>query len=189
MSFRPSKLTMNVIRDHWRVVSTTHDTETPEVTLMLGYLDNRSTSQLIRDLEINKPAVMRLASTCDVLPSRWGEDLRQWAHESRSFQQHDWLNCWKVYWPGFDAWAIGTILLMILEMQMGIPSFTRTRDWTSKGETIKKVLRGLCRAHPGYRMDAAEALNLYSNGKNALIAAGSAGGDWIEQKHLSRPLV
>jgi hypothetical protein len=107
--------------------------------------------------------------------------------ESKSFQHRNWLECWKLYWPGFDAWAIGTILLQILEIQISIPGFKESVTWKRKGELVKSVLKGLCRGHPAYRIDAAEALNLLTDGKHPLISAGSPGNKWVLGKQARRP--
>ena len=187
-TFQASKLTIKDLSNRWRVLGVDHDTETPEVTLMLAAHSNISIESIIRGLEKEKPAVQNLASFCDVNPVHWGGELYQWSLDSHSFQQHDWLSCWKVYWPGFDAWSIGAMLLGVLEIQMAIPEFVKSKVWTEKSELIKKVLRGLCRAHPAFRLDAVEALNLLTDGKHPLISSGSAGSEWISEKQKTRPM-
>lgn len=187
-TFKASKLTVNDLSNRWRVIGVDHDTETPEVTLMLAAHSNIPVERIIRGLEKEKPAVQNLQAFCDVNPVHWGGELYQWSLDSHSFQQHDWLSCWKVYWPGFDAWSIGAMLLGVLEIQMAIPAFTKSKAWTEKGELMKKVLRGLCRAHPAFRLDAAEALSLLTDGRHPLISSGSAGSEWISEKQKTRPM-
>jgi thiamine kinase-like enzyme len=187
-TFQASKLTMSDLSNRWRVLGVDHDTETPEVTLMLAAHSNIPIERIIRGLEQEKPAVQNLAAFCDVNPVHWGGELYQWSLDSNSFQQHDWLSCWKVYWPGFDAWSIGAMLLSVLEIQMAIPAFVKSKAWTEKQEIIKKVLRGICRAHPAFRLDAVEALSLLTDGKHPLISSGSAGSEWIAEKQKTRPM-
>ncbi len=187
-TFEASKLTINDVSNRWRVLGVDHDTETPEVTLMLAAHSKIPVERIIKGLQEEKPAVQHLQAFCDVNPVQWGGELYQWSLDSHSFQQHDWLSCWKVYWPGFDAWSIGAMLLGVLEIQMAIPAFVKSKSWTEKGELIKKVLKGLCRAHPAFRLDAVEALNLLTDGKHPLISSGSAGSDWISEKQKTRPM-
>jgi len=186
-TFQPSNLTIDDLKNRWRIYTFDHDTETPEVTLMLGTHSNAPLHELIRGLEKEKPAVLRLAALCDVNPVNWSGDLFQWTKNSRSFQQHDWLSCWKFYWPGFDAWSIGAVLLQVLEIQMSIPSFVESTGWKMRSSKIKSVLRGLTHANPIYRLDAAEALHLLTDGSHPLISSGSAGSEWIEEKKRMRP--
>jgi hypothetical protein len=181
-TFQPNKLVIDDLRARWRVYAFDHDTETPEVTLMLGTHANIPLHQLIRGMEREKPAVQRLAALCDVNPTHWSNDLLQWTKNSKTFQQHDWLHCWKVYWPGFDAWSIGAVLLQVLEIQMSIPSFVESTEWKSKGSKIKTILKGLTRANPIYRIDAAEALSSLTDGSHPLISSGSSGSAWVSEK-------
>jgi hypothetical protein len=187
-TFQPSKLTISDLPNRWRVISLDHDTETPEVTLMLAVHKNISSERVIKGLEEQKPAVQRLAAFCDVDRTEWGNELNRWSLESNSFQQRNWLSCWKLYWPGFDAWSIGAMLLSILEIQVAIPAFVNSNEWKMNGERIKQVLKGLCRAHPGFRLDAAEALSLLTDGKHPLISSGSAGSVWVSEKQKIRPM-
>jgi hypothetical protein len=187
-SFQASKLTINRISDRWRMIGVEYDTETPEVTLMLGVHKNLPVEKVIQGMEKQKPAVKNLEAFCDVNPVHWSGELYQWALDSQSFQHHDWLSCWKVYWPGFDAWSIGAVLLEILEIEMASPAFVKSKSWIEKGSLVKNVLKGLCRAHPAFRIDAAEALSLLTDGKHPLISSGSAGSEWIAEKQKTRPM-
>jgi hypothetical protein len=188
-TFQASKLTMKDLVNRWRLLAVDHDTETPEVTLMLGTHKDIPVNYLIRGLSNEKPAVQRLQVLCEVDVEEWSSELNQWAQDSQSFQQHDWLNCWKLYWPGFDAWSIGAVLLNVLEIQMSLPAFIESKAWKEKGPLVKKILRGLCRSHPAYRIDAAEALNLFTEGKHPLISSGSAGSEWIHEKQQHRSAI
>lgn len=183
-AFRPSKLTIDDLHMRWRVIAVDHDTETPDVTLMLGVQHGLDPSSLAHQIQLSKPAVQRLTTLCNVSPAKWAAELVQWSQDSQSFQQHDWLSCWKLYWPGFDAWSIGALLLQVLEIQMSIPSFTQTAQWKERGPAIKDLMRGLCRGHPAYRLDAAEALKMWTS--HPLIADGSPGSDWVSQKRQQR---
>ena len=78
-TFQASKLTINDLSNRWRVLGVDHDTETPEVTLMLAAHSNISIESIIRGLEKDKPAVQNLASFCDVNPVHWGGELYQWS--------------------------------------------------------------------------------------------------------------
>ncbi len=187
-AFRPSELKLSDLKSRWRMIAVDHDTETPEVTLMLGAFKNISPSSLINGLKKSKPAVQILAAICDVIPGEWGAQVAEWANDSHSFQQRDWVSCWKLYWPGFDAWAIGAVLLQVLEIQMAIPEFSNSDVWNTRGESVKSVLRGLCNGHPAFRLDAAEALSLFTNASHPLVSAGSAGSVWVSGKSARRPL-
>ena len=185
-TFRPSKLTRHDIHGRWRTIDVEHDTETPEVILMVGVQHGLDIHSLSREVRLSKPAVQRLISICDTNSIEWTNDLVQWANESQSFQQRNWLQCWKLYWPGFDAWSIGAMLLQVLEIQLSKSSFAQGAIWKTRGGDIKHVMRGLCRGNPVKRLDAAEALSFWTNGAHPLIADGSPGSGWVEAKQKQR---
>jgi serine/threonine protein kinase len=185
-TFQPSQIEIGHLIARWRVMAVDHDTESPEVTLMQAITSGIPVDTVIRGLQQEKPAVLRLASFCDVDPREWAEDLAKWTSNSKSFQQNDWLTCWKLYWPGFDAWSIGAVLLQVLEIQLSIPAFAESKKWNEKGNLIKSVLKGLTRANPVNRMDAAEALSALTNGAHPLISYGSAGSEWVLEKKRLR---
>jgi len=186
-AFRPSTLKITDLNLRWRVVAFDHDTETPEVTLMLAAHQRTPVSEAANMLQKEKPALQRLVSLCGVSSENWKSDLVRWSQESQSFQKRDWTSCWKVYWPGFDAWSIGAMLLNVFETQMALPYFVNSEAFKLKGKLLKDTLVGLCRSHPAYRLDAAEALNHFTAGKHPLIVAGSSGSEWIQKKALLRP--
>ena len=201
-SFQPSNTSLETLNLRWREVDIEYDTETPEVTLMLILHSSGNIEHIMKQLKENKPAVRLLQSICGVSPDTWVNELDQWTKVSQSFQQHDWLNCWKTYWPGFDAWGIGAMLLGILDIQLRFPEFKESVKWKTDGPLVKLILTNLCRAHPALRIDAAEALSALTKGKHPLIAfkpfaraldAGSDnsavsmnGYEWIQQKQAVR---
>lgn len=185
-AFRPSKFTEADLKLRWREFGSEFDTESPEVTLMHATIKNIPLSSICTFMQ-NSLTLQKLAIVCDILPSDWVKNVYQWSQESHSFQEEDWVSCWKLYWPGFDAWAFGVLLVDILEIQLSKPYFIESNKWKSQGHIIKKIICGLCSGHPAYRLDAAEALSILTNGSNPLISAGSVGERWIQEKKAKRP--
>ena len=201
-SFRPEQMTLETLNLRWREIDYEYDTETPEVTLMLTSHQSGDLYKAMKGLQEKKPAVQLLQDICGISPEKWVRELNMWTKSSYSFQQHNWLDCWKTYWPGFDAWGIGAMLLNILEVQLQFAAFRNSEQWATKGPLIKTILVNLCRGHPAYRIDAAEALNALTNGKHPLIAfrpfapvsdavsdssaAPVNGYEWIQQKKAVR---
>jgi hypothetical protein len=171
------------------------------MTLMHAAQQKIPVDEAIRQLKLQLPALLNLTSICQVSPNKWSSQLKGWASMSQSFQQHDWYSCWKTYWPGFDAWSIGALLLNVLEVQMRFTSFNTSNEWIQKGPLIKTILKGMCHPHPAYRYDAVEALNFLSKGTHPLITSahvfvGSestdeplSGYDWIQEKKARRQLL
>ena len=189
-SFQPSKLTLDDLPSRWRQLGLDYDTESPEISLILAAHLKYNPNDIIYKLGKVNPVVHRLMVLCNVDVDSWKAGLSQWANESNSFKNHDWLTCWKVYWPGFDAWAIGAVILQVLEIQSSLPAFLETNTWKEKGSKIKSIIVGLCKPHPAQRLDCAEALSLLTNGAHPLISSESddqRGAFWVSEKLKSRP--
>jgi len=188
-SFQPSKIKLGDLPSRWRQLGLDYDTECPEVSLMLGTHSRYPLNYLINTLGKINPVVHRLSIHCNMDIDSWKSELLRWTQESNSFQNHDWLSCWKVYWPGFDAWAIGAVLLQVLEIQSSLPIFLESSSWKEKGSKIKSILLSLCKAHPAQRIDCAEALSLLTDGAHPLISSESAdrrGAEWVSEKKKNR---
>ena len=146
---------------------------------MLGIQHGLEASSMAHEIQLSKPAVQRLVALCNVNPNKWAAELIQWSRDSQSFQQHNWLSCWKLYWPGFDAWSMGAMLLQILEIEVSIPGF-------KLNPKIIPILVGLCKANPAERMDALEALSALTDGSHAFVRDGSDGAAWVLEKQRLR---
>ena len=80
-------------------------------------------------------------------------ELEMFIKNSYSFRESNWLSFYKIYWSKRDAWAIGCILVKMLN------SLLMTTD--SSDIVINDLLecaQGLCCMDPGKRLDATEAL-------------------------------
>lgn len=200
-TFQPSKLHSSDIYFRWRELAYNYDTEPPEITLMHAAQQNIPVDEATKQLKLQLPALHNLTAICQVSPDKWINQLKGWSSMSQSFQHHDWYSCWKTYWPGFDAWSIGALLLNVVEIQLRFASFNTSHEWIQKGPLIKIILKGMCHPHPAYRYDAVEALNFLSKGTHPLIISenvfvGSestdeplSGHDWIQEKNVHRQLL
>jgi serine/threonine protein kinase len=189
-SFRGSKLKKEHLKNIWRKYSYDHDVETPEITLVLSANKGVPVEHSINELERQKPAVQRLATLCGVSPSKWGQDLKAWSDSSIHLNKHEWYEIFKIYWPGFDSWSLGAVVLILLEIQLSFQSFITSSEWTERGELVKEVLRGMCNANPIQRLDAAEALHLFTKGSHPLFTSASSSSSaaslWISEKKKNR---
>jgi hypothetical protein len=200
-TFQPSKMVSSDLYLRWRELAYDYDTEPPEVTLMHASQQNISEDEAINKLRLNLPALHNLTVICQVYPIKWTSQLKHWCRMSRSFQNKDWYTCWKAYWPGFDAWSIGALLLSVLDTQLRFKTFQMSENWIQKGALIKVILKGLCHPHPAYRYDAVEALSFLTKGAHPLISsagvfvgsestdAALSGHEWIEEKKARRRLI
>ena len=206
-TFRPSQMVGSDIYLRWRELAYDYDTEPPEVTLMHAAQQGISVDEALAHLKQELPALHNLITICGVSANKWVSQLNTWSKSSQSFQQHDWFSCWKTYWPGFDAWSIGALLLQVLEVQVRFKSFQTSQRWIEQGPRIKSILKGMCHPHPAYRLDAVEALSALTNERHPLVLASPinpayvadaesensdeplSGHEWIQEKKARRQLI
>lgn len=106
--------------------------------------------QIFKDME--RYLGMSKESSRDSLVEFW---------RTSEFAQHkNYISLWKTYWPGFDAWSIGVLLLEVLSMIILLPDFQQG-PYKTKKTAILATLRGLLEPNPRERLDCIEALALF----------------------------
>ena len=103
------------------------------------------------------------------------QELREFTYDSMSIKRKDWLKFYQTYWPNFDAWAVGRILLEIYYAITTNPGYKPSE----KDAIYARVLRGLCSASPKKRLNAAQALAIWDPESTVLAAQGVA--VWLKQ--------
>jgi serine/threonine protein kinase len=110
-------------------------------------------------------------------------ELREFWTHSRAVEAKDWVAMWKLYWPTFDSWAVGSCLLLTLLPLLYKREFTESPMWKRYGATVKSILRGLLQANPRKRLDCVEALKLYDPDNAWFELHGTS---WIEERERQR---
>jgi len=103
------------------------------------------------------------------------QELRDFTFDSVSIKNKNWLKFYQTYWPKFDAWSVGRILL---EMYYAITTNPGYKP-SEKDVVYARVLRGLCAASPKKRLNAAQALAIWDPTSPVLTAEGVA--VWLKQ--------
>ncbi len=85
------------------------------------------------------------------------DSLMEFWRTSQYAKHRNFVNLWRTYWPGFDAWSIGVLILEILSMIILLPEFTQG-PYKAKKVAILSALRGLLNPNPKERLDCIEAL-------------------------------
>ena len=104
---------------------------------------------------------------------------------SQTVLQENWTEFYRLYWTGFDSWAIGCLLLTILKYQLTWNEFLQG-EWQSKQSMVILALKGLLHPNPRYRLDCVEALFLFDP-NNAWIR--QFGKPWLAKRKELREKV
>jgi serine/threonine protein kinase len=130
----------------------------PEVNVRQGLKQGMSLQEAVfktikeKEIFYKKQTILGIPNTTD------RHELYTFSMDTYSISN---LEFYKTYWNKFDVWAVGVIFLKLLYKCFLHPGFI-TRVWTEKGNSIKKVLKGLLEADPRKRMSADEALTYFS---------------------------
>jgi hypothetical protein len=116
-------------------------------------LDDRLFREILEKKRVSKMAERLLGVSME----RSIEELGAFVRDSISIKERNWLKFYQTYWPKFDAWSVGRILL---EMYYAITS-GRGYQPSAKDATYARALRGLCAPNPKKRLNAAQALVIW----------------------------
>lgn len=110
------------------------------------------------------------------------EALLQFWKTSSSASKGDYVQVWKTYWPGFDAWSIGVLLFELYQIYHYDNAFV-DGVYKKKKDFMLNALRGLLNPNPKLRLDCMEALAVL-NPNNTWIER--FGKKWLEARKKQR---
>lgn len=195
LAFTASSINQNFFQSRWKRLrfgfesDSAHpqviNSEAPEITVM----------NATRNSEYDIPTAIKLT----VMGKQIFKDMERYLGMSREssrdslvefwktsdFAQHkNYVSLWKTYWPGFDAWSIGVLILEVLSYILLLPEFLEG-PFKTKKTAILASLRGLVEPNPRERLDCIEALALFDPG-NPWIAR--FGKKWLTIRKQQRKI-
>lgn len=156
--------------------------EPPEVSIMNGIRHQVSASNAILYTVAGKPIFTDIERYLGISKRKSQGELQRFWETSEAAKQGDWTKMYQLYWPGFDAWSIGAILLIVLKTQLTWPQFTEGA-WKQKKTSVLQALRGLLHASPRDRLDCMEALVVFDPGN---LWIEKFGQDWLAKREKQR---
>lgn len=186
-AFSTDSITKKTLEDRWKRIQPDRPvgaTEPPEVMVITymkkGFTAPQAFGQMLR----HKAPIAKVESILGLSRQAQGRDFVEFWRQSGIVRSNDWVSLFKVYWPGFDAWAIGAVLLNLLEYAQMTTVIASTEEFKETRPKMKEVLRGMLRLNPKRRLDCVEALNLW-NSENELILS-ERGQQWLETRERQR---
>lgn len=160
-----------------------HNSEPPELTVMNAVLNGGFSVREAIDLTLYGKRIFRSMETILSYPTSIShQQLTTFWEESEFAKKKDEVAFWKTYWPGYDAWSIGCILLEVLQKLIVWPSFT-SGEYAKRRTILGTCLRGLLNPNPKKRLDCAEVLSLYDPTNPILERYGQ---HWLQTRKQQR---
>lgn len=187
MAFNADKITMETLDNRWKRIypdQSISEMEPPEVTMATYIRKGFSSVEAYGQIMRYKEPLRKMETMLGASRQTQGREFAEFWRDSGSFKRGDWVQMFKFYWPAFDAWNIGTVLLHLLEycyMRKDIAESGKFREAESR---FKEVLRGLLRLSPKRRLDCVEALNVWN--PNSKILQSERAQEWLETRAKQR---
>ncbi len=141
-----------------------HNSEPPEITIMNAIRKETYTVNQAIDLTVLGKFIFHdMDKYLGVSQESSRKDLQEFWKSSASARKKEFVKLWKIYWPGFDAWAIGCILMETLKSLLLLPDFVKG-PFAERKTAVLATLRGLLHPNPRERLDCIEALSIYDPG-------------------------
>ena len=182
MAFSGKEIDYEIIDNRWKIYDPKYDSEPPEITVATGLRNNIPFGKTSEDAIIQKPVYRNYELLFGIEREDLVEKLQAFCQKSKSFKKRDWLAIYKTYWPGFDSFALGAVLLNVLKTQLTWPEFVNSKSWKLKEQVVLDILKHMLDPSPFSRYDCVEALSLYDP-QNAVLKNSEA---WLAARSKMR---
>jgi serine/threonine protein kinase len=185
-SFSSYNITQDTLDERWKVYKPSYPTEAPEVTVITGVRKWFSKfDTVVKQVVKEKPALKTAETILGLSRFKQLKDFVTFWQTSIDCKKKDWLGFFRLYWPAFDAWAIGVIVNYIYLKGQSIKNVTS--DWRRLSGEIKELLKGLLRMDPRARLDCVEALHVFN--PSSPVVSSASGKAWLQQRQAVRQLI
>uniref|UniRef100_A0A6C0D6L2 Protein kinase domain-containing protein n=1 Tax=viral metagenome TaxID=1070528 RepID=A0A6C0D6L2_9ZZZZ len=162
-SFSVADISLESIANRWKVLSPEFSIEPIEVTFLtaLDEFNKYSFEEVIKEVMPKKTILYDIEKLLGLGVRDQILNLAKALRTSNAFIQKDLVKFWKLYYPGYDSWSIGVILLEYLKRHMFSYEFIESSEWKLKRVLVVDVLRRMLTANPKERIDCMEALSMF----------------------------
>jgi len=159
------------------------NSEAPELTIMNAIRRREySLPDAVKQTVLGKPVFKDIQTYLGISKETSRDDLVEFFETSKAARDRNFVAVWKTYWPGFDSWALGCILLETLKALVLLPEFAQG-PYKTKKPLVLATLRGMLEPNPRDRLDCIEALSLYDPGSPWIARFGQK---WLAARKQQR---
>lgn len=181
-SFSSYSIDNDTLDERWKVYNPSYPAEPPEITVITGLKNWHALNTTVLKVLKEKSPLKVAENSIGLSRNTQLKEFMKFWNTSVVCKKRDWVAFFRLYWPAFDAWGVGFIIMFIYSKAIFIKNVSD--DWPVLSSQIKEVLRGLLRMDPRKRFDSIEALNVFNPSSHVL--SSSSGKAWLEQRALIR---
>lgn len=184
LSFSAESIDQTLLDSNWKYYDPVHAFEQPEITVITGLRKGISFNNVVNEVLHSKLSLKSAQTVLGLSLVKQGETFKAFWNNSQTALKKDWVGFFRFYWPAFDAWGLGIIILeMFIEFSKN-PIYYKDPEWRTTASQIRELLRGLMQMSPQRRLDCVEALAMYDP-DNAVLSSLS-GRAWLTRKEKLR---
>jgi serine/threonine protein kinase len=184
-SFSKEEISQESILERWKVLTPEYSAEPPEVTFLtaIEHDNNYTFEEVLLQVMPKKKVLYKIEKLLGVSLRTQLTNLGTFFKTSQAYQQRDIIKIWKLYYPGFDSWAIGVILLDYLNILMFSYEFIESSEWKLKKAIVVEILKKMLHTNPKERIDCVEALAMLDPVNEIYMKYGV---EWVENRTKQR---
>lgn len=185
-SFLRKDISLETIFNRWKVLKPEESTtEPPEVTFLTAMYEphHYSFEDTIKYIMPQKRIFNIIEKVLGVPVKQQINELANFFKGSLAFQNRDYVKFWRLYYTGFDSWAIGVLFVQILNKLIFSYNFIESAEWKLKKKVVLNILRKMTLSNPKERIDCVEALAMFDPFNSVYQNYGM---DWVERRRAQR---
>jgi serine/threonine protein kinase len=184
-SFSKDEISEESIEERWKVLTPEYSAEPPEVTFLTA-IDSYNAyrfEEAMTEIMPKKKVLHTIEKLLGVSVRTQLGNLATFFRTSKAFQEKDIVKIWKLYYPGFDSWAIGVVLLDMLKTLMFSYEFIESSEWKLKKAVVVDILIKMLHTNPKERIDCVEALSMLDPMNEIYLKYGV---EWVDGRMKQR---
>ena len=184
-SFSIEQISIKTIYDRWKVLTPNYSAEPPEVTMLTAIDEDNgySVEEALYQVLPQKRILHLIEKLLDIPMIQQIKNLEYFFNTSSAVQNMDLEKIWKLYYPGFDSWAIGCLLLEYLSKLIFSYEFIESSEWKLKKKIVITILQKMLHTNPRERIDCVEALSMLDPMNDIYQDYGI---DWVDKRRAQR---
>jgi serine/threonine protein kinase len=184
-SFTRDEISLNSINERIKELSPEFSTEPPEVTFLTAISEyNRlSFEETMVEVMPKKRILHKIEKILGIPFKTQLRNLNNFFKTSKAYHDRDLVKIWNLYYPGFDSWAIGVLLLEDINKLLFSYEFIESSEWKLKKGIIINILKKMLHTNPKERIDCIEALSIFDPVNDIFMKYGT---EWVETRQKQR---
>lgn len=187
-AFNARMIDEETLNSRWKVLFFGSEPEAPnpiitnsepvEITILNAMRNGYTLEEAVTNVVDGKEIFQDMERLLGITRTQSKQQLLNFFRTSTTSVEGKTVDFYKLYWTGFDSWAIGALLLTVLKYQISWAEFLQG-EWQQRKTMTLLVIKGLLHPSPRYRLDCIEALFLLDPSNEWIRQFGKR---WLERR-------